>query len=38
MVPFQEGVAHINVPFASSGVWTITEAAINSALPVESQM
>ncbi len=38
LVSFQNGVANISIPFASSGVWMITEATINAALPAESQM
>lgn len=38
LVTFQSGVARFNIPFAASGVWQITEAAINSALPEASQM
>jgi hypothetical protein len=38
LVAFQNGVAKISIPFSSSGVWMITEATINAALPVASQM
>jgi hypothetical protein len=38
LAQFVHGVADITVPFSQSGVWSVTEAAINSALPPEQQM
>ena len=38
LAQFFNGVAEITVPFTQSGVWSVTEAAINSALPPEQQM
>lgn len=38
LAPFVAGVATIVIPFTQSGVWQITEKAINSALPPEQQM
>jgi hypothetical protein len=38
LATFVDGVATIVIPFTQSGVWLITEQAINSALPPEGHM
>lgn len=38
LAQFVDGVAEIAIPFEASGIWSVTEATINRALPPEQQM